>query len=262
MTASSIQHIFGVFGLCLGLLLSPVRAEIPTALDWSQLVDASAQDFEDPYAALTPDQLYDLISLVRTRQRLEDAGMTGEQRNRASAKATELEGRLHADKIDIDWLISQRWVVAEKREQAAVSANPAVDGRTVSLAGFAIPAPPDADGFSTIYLVPERGMCSHIPPPNPNQMIRARLTSDWRPTFMHQPVMLTGVLSISESNRTVIVVDGPVPMRAAFDMVVSKAEPLTLRPPTTSELPFQAQGLTERLRATGKRPNRPSSASN
>ena len=103
-----------------------------------------------------------------------------------------------------------------------------LDGQTVTLAGFAIPAPPDADGRAVAYLVPERGMCSHMPPPPPNQMIRVRLSDGWAPTFNHEPVRLTGRLVIDPSERQMVVVDGLMPMRATFRLDVMDAEPLML----------------------------------
>ena len=79
-----------------------------------------------------------------------------------------------------------------------------------------IPAPTDADGSVLVYLVPERGMCGYLPPPDPNQMVKARLTDEWRPSFVYEPVRLTGTVSIAPSRNMVHVVDGAVQMRASL----------------------------------------------
>jgi hypothetical protein len=65
-----------------------------------------------------------------------------------------------------------------------------------------------------------------MPPPNPNQMVRARIEGDWTPSANHEPVRLTGRLSISPSEHVVRVVDGPVEMKASFAMDVSNVQTL------------------------------------
>jgi hypothetical protein len=94
------------------------------------------------------------------------------------------------------------------------------------LSGFVIPAPAVSDGMATAYLVPERGMCSHTPPPPPNQMVRLRLPDDWQPREIYEPARFSGRLEIAPSSRTVRVVDGMVSMRTTFTMDVSRIETL------------------------------------
>ncbi|UCF77022.1 MAG: DUF3299 domain-containing protein [Betaproteobacteria bacterium] len=193
-------------------------------MDWSRLVDPSVQNYDDPYRELTPEQLTSLVTVARLRERAANGEPIDEERlSRESAS-------LSAARIDVDRLIAQRWIVAERRERAATSGNKEVDGREVVLSGFVIPAPADDDGKATGYLVAERGMCSHMPPPSPNQMVRLRLPENWRPQAIYQPVRVSGLLSIEPTARTVRVVDGLVPMHATFTMNVSSVEtPASLR---------------------------------
>jgi hypothetical protein len=209
------------FLLCLCSSVS--MAEAPR-IGWHDLVDAQAQSFEDPYADLTSDQVAELGTVVGTRAMLQDAALADEERTRAQARLSSAEAALAGDGIDVDWLLGQRWVVAERREKAATSVNADVDGKTVSLSGFAIPAPPDPDGTPTAYLVPERGMCSHMPPPNPNQMIRVRLNGQWIPSAPNEPVRLSGRLRHSPSQRELQMVDGPVQMKSSFSMDVTDVQ--------------------------------------
>jgi len=154
--------------------------------------------------------------------------------------------------IDADWLIAQRWVVAERREQAAAAGNPIVDGQVVALSGYAIPAPPDVDGTPIAYLVPERGMCSHTPPPNANQMIRVRLTDQWQPSFAHEPVRLTGRITLSPTHEVFQIVDGPVEMNATFVMVAESAQTLadTSAQPARPMTIERANSIAQQLRAS------------
>ncbi len=126
--------------------------------------------------------------------------------------------------IDADWLISQRWDVADRRKLAATAGNPKLDGADVSIAGFAIPAPPDEDGTPMAYLVEQRGMCSHTPPPMPNQLILVRLVGGWQPNAMHEPVRLIGRLHIDPGKQTLRIVDGDVSMVTTWRLDANRVE--------------------------------------
>ena len=196
------------------------------SIEWSNLVDEALQNFDDPYRDLERDQLISLVTVAALREKAEG----GEPIDEAEL-AMETKTLIDAG-IDVDYLIEQRWIVAESRKRAATRGNESLDGTVVSLSGFIIPAPPDSDGASTAYLVPERGMCSHMPPPSPNQMVRVRWQDEWRPRFIYEPVRLTGRLSIEPNERSIVVVDGLVPMRATYTMDVVEIENMSLFQPT------------------------------
>ena len=71
-------------------------------------------------------------------------------------------------------------------------------------------------------------------------MIRVLLTGDWQPSFAHEPVRLTGKVSITPTNEVFHVVDGPVQMRATFVMTAEKVETIA---------DMRAQGDAEATRA-------------
>ena len=75
-----------------------------------------------------------------------------------------------------------------------------------------------------------------MPPPNPNQMIRVRLSEDWLPSYAHEPVRLTGTVSIVPTQENFHIVDGPVQMNATFLMEAEKVE-------TFSEMRAQSDPL-------------------
>lgn len=193
-------------------------------VSWGDLVGQEAQTYEDPYLDLSYDQLEKLREISVETRKIGDGGLNGEAKALSAARISDAKELLAEDGIDADWLIAQRWLVAERRKKAANAANPALDGQTVTLAGFAVAAPPDEDGMHIVYLVPERGMCSHMPPPNANQMIRARVTSDWIPSTMHEPVRLTGTLSVAGTKHTFSIVDGVVPMHSSYILDVTEVE--------------------------------------
>lgn len=211
------------------LAASAVSAGDMAHLSWSQLMDQSAQEYDDPYRDLSPEQLAGVVMVARLREKAAQGEPIDKDR------LSRMTAELTAEGIDVDSLIAKRWIVAERREHAATSGNKGLDGREVVLSGFVIAAPLDADGMATAYLVPERGMCSHMPPPPPNQMVRLRLPGNWQPRAMYQPVRVAGLLAIDPSTHTVQIVDGPVPMQATYQMDVSSIETSAL--PEDEEAP-------------------------
>jgi hypothetical protein len=230
---------------CLLILLVFAANSLKAAepIDWASLPDSAAQDYEDPFVDLPLKHLELLISVAGLRSRVAEG-----DRNaiRLLADSEEMLVQLG---IDADYLISQRWVVADARRRAATAGNPKLDGATVTLAGFAIPAPHDEDGTPTAYLVQRPGMCSHMPPPNPNQMIRLRLTGDWKPVRMHDPVQVSGRIVIDPSERSFIVVDGMVPMAATWRLDVETAQPALRSAHAPATRPNWVASIREKLRA-------------
>ena len=197
-------------------------------IDWSDLIDPAVVDFDDPFQDLTYDQLADLRRVAIAREKLAAQSQTEDAKTEAENVLGAADARLRTAGIDVDWMLEQRWIVAARREAAFTSGNPAVDGKTIRLSGYAIPGTLDLDGSRVAYIVPERGMCSHTPPPNPNQLVRVRLKDDWQPRMLHEPVRLTGQLQISPSAYVVQVVDGPVNMISTFTMEVDSVETIGL----------------------------------
>ncbi|MEL6208332.1 MAG: DUF3299 domain-containing protein [Pseudomonadota bacterium] len=206
------------------LAVSMVRAGEPAVLKWSNLVDEAAQQFEDPYRDLALAELSDLVSIVRLQDRLEAGDLDKQARPRVEARIAQKRGALEAAGIDIEWLLEQRWVVAERRERAAMAANPDLDGQVVQIGGYLIPAPPSEDGQETAYLVPERGMCSHTPPPPPNQLLRLIVDEEPQTSWLYAATVVRGTLRMKETRRDMIVVDGLVPMRSSWTLETEALE--------------------------------------
>ena len=202
----------------LALSSAPGHAGERAPVEWSKLPDPSAQEFEDPYRDLAPEQMSDLMSLVRLRERLGGEGLTTEESSRIVARAAELEAALQEAGVDVEWLQAQRWVVAERRRQAALAANPALDGQSAEMAGFLILAPPTESGEASAYLLPDRGVCNHLPPPPPNQLVRLVMKDVPKTGGSCVPAVVRGTLRAQETRYEVTVIDHSLPMWSAWTL--------------------------------------------
>ena len=194
------------------------------AVPWSRLPDPAVQEFEDPYRDLAPELMSDLMSLVRSHEGLEAEGLTVEERGKLEAKRSEHEAELRAAGIDVEWLLAQRWVVADRRRLAAVAVNGALDGQTVEMAGFLILGPRTDGGEASAYLLQDRGVCNHLPPPPPNQLVRLLINEVPETRGSCVPAVVRGTLRAEETRHEVIVIDHSLPMWSAWTIATDDVQ--------------------------------------
>lgn len=210
--------VFFVLPIECGLAARPVT--------WADLKDPAASNFIDPFQALSIPDLRALGTVLRLRNKLGATGFSAEERAGLEAQLADEEAKLAAAGIRTDWLLDQRDEIGKKRAQAAFAGNPALNGKPVTISGYVIPIL-EPDGQSHWgYLVPDYGMCSHMPAPDPNQMIRYHGASGWAPDEIYQPVVLSGTLTLAVSRQTINLLDGNVEMIAVFDIEDADLQPV------------------------------------
>ena len=106
----------------LGIVLSLAYLTVGYAVDvreigWQDLIPP--RNYDDPFEALTEDQLYDLGTIVQTREfyKSDPSNVTEEMLERAET----LEKELDQQGIDVDGLLARREEIAEKRRAQANS---------------------------------------------------------------------------------------------------------------------------------------------
>lgn len=238
------QSMISIVMLC-WIAASPV-ATASGIVSWQKLIDSSAQEYDDPYRELSSQQLSDLGQLLRLRDRMKQDDVIANARPELEQQLAELKKGLTEAGIDIDWLLGQRWAVAERRLMAASAGNPELDGKQIMLAGYTIPGPIGDDGSQISYLVPERGMCAHMPPPHPNQMIKIRSSKGEIPSEIYTPVRISGMLRIEPSAERMFLVDGLREMRATFSLDLNGIK--TFSKPRHPLTPVQMRKLAPRRR--------------
>ena len=98
------------------------------------------------------------------------------------------------------WSDQEFLLAVEKAGLATVSE---LNGINIRLTGFMVPLDVDfgeAETVTEFVLVPSAGMCMHVPPPPPNQMLMVRFDRPIRIRHMYQPIGINGVVSIDEPN--------------------------------------------------------------
>lgn len=240
--------VLGAIGVSTGSIGAPQQ------IGWSDLIDHETQDYEDPFRNLSQDNLYELATVARLRDALNDPQLAADAKDTLETRLRKKEKALAKANVDADWLISQRWIVAERRTKAFWAGNPGLDGRAVVIEGFFIPARHIQSGEVVGYVVPEAGMCSHVAPLPPNQLVRLPgLALQDMPQRPYAYVQLTGTLRLDRRSDTSQVIDGPVEMKSAWALQVDEMEEVLQRvqPGATAAAMFQARRLRHQLQ-TGK----------
>ena len=213
------------FGLLLpGLLLlsHSVQAQLSMPVDWSMLPDPEAQQFEDPYRDLSQSQFESLMALARLQLAL-GGELTETERAATSERASELSQNLQAQGLDPEWILAQRQLVAERRQRAALSTNPKLDGESIELTGYLLVAPDMENGETVAYLLPDRGVCMHLPPPVPNQLVRLAIDKLPEPLGPCISAAVRGRLTANETTATVPVIDDTAHLWSSWRLDVSEA---------------------------------------
>jgi len=200
------------------MLVATQASAKPEVIQFSDLVDPLAVAFDDPYRDMGFRLLNELKLVVELDQKLSNDKLAQEERARLEARRVAAQEKLKANGRDVDALLSQRWVVAKKRQAARMATNPIFDGTDVTLSGYLIPAPRAADGSGFGYLVPQVGMCSHLPPPPPNQLVRVKLRAGQGSQSLYVPVRISGALHVEKSDATIFIFDGKARMLSGWTL--------------------------------------------
>ena len=70
-------------------------------------------------------------------------------------------------------------------------------GKNIKLYGFMVPLKTDYTDSLVVnefVLVPSAGMCIHVPPPPPNQMVFIKLNKPEKARHMYKPISVEGIL--------------------------------------------------------------------
>lgn len=75
-----------------------------------------------------------------------------------------------------------------------------IEGGVVRIVGYMVPFEDEYETASEFLLVPQAGMCVHLPPPPVNQIILVQMTNGAANVTWSNPVAISGVLEIAQSD--------------------------------------------------------------
>lgn len=185
----------------------------PLKVTWSDL--APHTPFEDPFAELEQDNLFDLALVARYRRLEKEGKAIGEAGHKEWAESQE---SLDEAGIDVDGLLSLREEIREKRVAAAFAINKDLVEKVISIDGFLLPLDIESGKTSEFLLVPWAGACIHTPPPPPNQIVFVTMSESVDVRTRFQAVTIVGQLISEQGHRNLFLVDGSSMINTAYRM--------------------------------------------
>ena len=201
-------------------MVTPAVALQVRQLGWADLIKKF--EFEDPFEALTPDQLGDLGMVARVRQ-LQAAGRQVSEGTINDNEEATL--RLEKTGVDIDGLLARREEIRELRSQRAHAVVKDLNGMQIRIPGYALPLEFSGTLITEFLLVPWVGACIHTPPPPPNQIVYVKLKKGIENAGGFTPVWVTGEMKVKAATKNLYLVDGSAGIDVGYSLEASRVEP-------------------------------------
>ena len=83
-----------------------------------------------------------------------------------------------------------------------------LEGRQIVLTGYLLPVDREGDLVYEFLLLPVTGLCSHLPPPPPNQAVHVFPARPYRLTEIYEPVSVSGTLRPEIEKTQLMILDG------------------------------------------------------
>jgi hypothetical protein len=206
--------------LLAAVFIAPAIAVQVRQLGWGDLI--KKVDFEDPFEALTPDQLGDLGMVARVRQLQAKGRQVGEGTIKEMEEAAL---RLEKAGVDIDALLARRAEIRELRKQRAHAVVEDLNGAQIRMPGYALPLEFSGQKITEFLLVPWVGACIHTPPPPPNQIVYVKVDHGIENQGRFTPVWVTGEMAVKAATKNLYLVDGAAGIDVGYSLEASQVEP-------------------------------------
>jgi uncharacterized protein len=108
-------------------------------------------------------------------------------------------------------------------EKTTLSWN--LEGKQVELAGYVLPSDREGDLVYQFLLIPWTGLCSHMPPPPPNQAVLITLRTPYRLSETYATVSVTGVLKPALERTQLFILDGVSVIESGYTIAGARIAP-------------------------------------
>ena len=179
-------------------------------------------EFEDPFEALTSEQISDLALVARVRRLLAEGGQVDEI---AITESGEVTQRLEEAGVDIDGLLAKRSEITRLRTQRASAVREELNGLKVRMPGYVLPLQFSGTRTTEFLLVPWVGACIHTPPPPPNQIVYVKIDNGIEIEGQFTPIWVIGEMRVKATTNDLFLVDGSAGIDAGYVLAATKVEP-------------------------------------
>ena len=98
-------------------------------------------------------------------------------------------------------------------------------GKTVEIAGYALPSDREGDLVYQFLLIPWTGLCSHMPPPPPNQAVLINLKTPYKLSETYETVSVTGTLVPELEKTQLFILDGVSVIKSGYRIAGAQIAP-------------------------------------
>ena len=210
-------------------LLIAITMLIPLSIGATQVLEIQWDDlknnikFDDPFAALTKDQLHDLslYANIAAKKINNPDAVT----NDMEFEAQQAEATLKKAGVDIEYLLNKRTEIMNQRKQAAYAVVPDLNGEQIRMPGYALPLEYSGQKITEFLLVPWVGACIHTPPPPPNQIVYVTIEDGFVSKGQFAPVWITGRLTVEQLSKNLYLKDGSGEIDVGYKLAASDVTP-------------------------------------
>lgn len=107
-------------------------------------------------------------------------------------------------------------MIAAKMSDHGETLSQGLNGKTVTLAGYALPVDREGDMVYQFLLVPWSGACSHMPTPPPNQIVLVTMPKPYKMAKAYETVSVTGTLKLGMEKSQLFILDGPMTIQSGY----------------------------------------------
>jgi uncharacterized protein len=198
----------------------------PFEIQWETLAPAEGNQYRDPFAGLSRQQLQSLGFVARIQRLI--AAEKIPQDGSSAAEAAKFAEQLEKEGIDVLWLLAQQkrvTLLRQKQEQSLTkSIAERIDNRQVRLSGYVLPLKTTDGRVTEFYLVPSIDTCSHASAPPADQVVFVANKKGIVVNNRRTPVVVTGQVVAKQTIRFIPGSAGPKRIIAAYAIEFPKAE--------------------------------------
>ena len=209
-----------IYFLLFSLLFSCAIAAESRSLSWGEL--RGKLDFDDPFTALSEEQLYQL-SIYAQVEALK-ASAPEQVSTKLLESANEAQKFLIHQNIDIDYLLANRERVTNLRREAAGKTNPELDNADIEISGFMHPLDRLKNEVDEFLLLNTPETLIHHSPPATNQIVYVKLKKPVEVSSRFKAIRVRGTLSIKQNIHRVLLNSGPGDIYSSYTLEADEVE--------------------------------------